>query len=311
MNMANTAHLDEQTYPDASESTDEVGVEDPKKNDLGVATRPTHKRPSKRGRNGNSEDSKAKRMKRDAQYATIYNHTAFRRNTCDEIVRALVVEDANANAFQVRECIEQNESTFEIYLHYRQGHVHVEKFVIKGNAWKLKVRGVEWSCLLIVKYCDLTKQCSHSNLQNDDGEYESFMELLEAFLDSMSLNLLKFSTHEKFVELSEEEVDLKIFKEFRKDSSNGHVFLCFRTEISLKALGSLRYILSGGHFGSADIKVCPNGFEWESTTYQSLELLFRAFNEIPHRNGSPSSCQMCYASPGRPDAPRHEPEYYA
>jgi hypothetical protein len=133
--MTITAHPDQQTSSavegGGSESTEVVA--------------PTHhKRPKKRSRNRRFGNGAAKM--RDRRKATVYAHPFFRNKARDEIIEALVLEDATVNSYQVRECheyIEEDESTFEICLHYRQGHFHFEPFVDDGNFWKLKVRGVE------------------------------------------------------------------------------------------------------------------------------------------------------------------------
>lgn len=132
-----------------------------------------------------------------------------------------------------------------------------------------------------------------NTLKINDESYGSIDELLARFIAPMNDRAEELTTHRKFLDLPDTDVDNKL-RNMKAAASKGsfYYFLCWSSKYP--GYASLRYICTSNP-RSHYIKITPEGFKW-TKTYSNLDQLLNAFKKNPSGPSASMSSKNSTAS---------------
>lgn len=133
-----------------------------------------------------------------------------------------------------------------------------------------------------------------NTLKINNEAYGSIDELLARFIAPMNDRVEELTTHRKFLNLLDADVDEKL-RSMRVTGGKGtfYYFLCWSEKHP--GYASLKYICTTNP-RSHYIKITPDGFKWSLKTYSNLDQVLNAFKKNPGGSASSSSSKHSTAS---------------
>lgn len=127
-----------------------------------------------------------------------------------------------------------------------------------------------------------------NTLKIKDEVYGSIDELIARYVDPMNERVEELTSHRKFLNLLESDVDGKLCDMKRQSPDGVFYFLCWNEKYP--GYASLRFIFNNPH--SHVIGISPDGFTWSGKIYPKLDLLLNAFKQNPRGSLSTTSSRQ-------------------
>ena len=189
------------------------------------------------------------------------------------------------------------------------GDAMVGEALLRPSSKQADKLAVNWLvCPGVVKVFEVTEEDKDNDasvgntLKINNEAYGSIDELLARFIAPMNERVEELTTHRKFLNLLETDVDAKL-RNMRAAGSKGSFFyfLCWSTKYP--GYGSLRYICSTNP-RSHHIKITADGFKWSERMYSNVDKLLNDFKKKPGGSmGSNSSRHSAASSSMRSSQP--------
>jgi Transcriptional accessory protein len=200
-------------------------------------------------------------------------HPAFRNASNDEITRELL----NGGARSVGSVLIRPSS--------KKADSLAVHWVVRPGAIKV-IEAVEE---------DKDNDASIGNtLKIKDEVFGSIDELIARYVDPMNERVEELTSHRKFLNLSEGDVDEKLCDMKKQSPSGVFYFLCWNEKYP--GYASLRFIFSTPR--NHHIGIAPEGFTWFQKTYPKLDLLLNAFKQNPRGPGNVTSSRQMKPNQG-------------
>lgn len=194
-------------------------------------------------------------------------HPAFRNASNDEITRELLNGGARS----------------------------VGSVLIRPSSKKADSLAVHWvvrpGAIKVIEVVEEDKDNDASignTLKIKDEVFGSIDELIARYVDPMNERVEELTSHRKFLNLSEGDVDEKLCDMKKQSPSGVFYFLCWNEKYP--GYASLRFIFSTPR--NHHIGIAPEGFTWFQKTYPKLDLLLNAFKQNPRGPGNVTSSRQ-------------------
>jgi transcription elongation factor SPT6 len=127
-----------------------------------------------------------------------------------------------------------------------------------------------------------------NTLKIKDEVFGSIDELIARYVDPMNERIEELTSHRKFLNLNESDVDEKLCDMKKQSPSGVFYFLCWNEKYP--GYASLRFIFNTPR--NHHIGISPEGFTWFQKTYPKIDLLLNAFKQNPRGPGNVTSSRQ-------------------
>ena len=144
-------------------------------------------------------------------------------------------------------------------------------------------------CIKVIEVTEEDKDndASIGNILKIKNEsYGSIDEMLGRYIAPMNDSVEALTSHRKFIDLLEDELDERLKEEKRKSPAGIYYNICWME--MHPGYASLRFILSSSP-RNHPIGIAPEGFTWGSKVFSSLDKLLNEFKKNPRGLSSSSS----------------------